>query len=102
MPEKKPSAMTQKIEVAVAKKLAEKKPPNLSLLRRSVGALFLAVWAAFLIAEYFGVVVHPEAFALEHLLTKWSPLFVGLILLAPDALDQLLGLLKTFRIVKRP
>ena len=103
---KKPvSSLTQKIDAAVIAKLAKnEKHDRLSLARRVTGALLLALWAGFLAGEYFQLVAHPGDFSLEHMLTKWSPLFVGLLLLAPDAFERLaafMGTLKGLRITKK-
>lgn len=102
---KSTSGMTEKIDAAVARKLAKTgKHGHIPVARRVTGALLLALWAGFLAGEYFQLVDHPEDFALEHMMTKWSPLFVGLVLLAPDAFDKFtgwVGSLKGLRITKK-
>ncbi len=62
----------------------------------------LFVWVLFLIGEFFHLVEHRGDF--EHTLTKWSPLFVGLVLLSRTAFHKLTDLivkLKGLRIVSR-
>lgn len=96
MPDKK--STTTKIRAIVAES------GNISLVKHVVGLALLALWAVFLVGEYFGLVQHPEAFSWEHMLTKWSPLVVGLAIFAPEVLDKVAGLpamLKGWRIIKK-
>lgn len=58
-------------------------------LRRVMGAAAIGMWMIFMMAEFFHWVDHQDTFG--HDLTKWSPLFVGLLLLAPDAFDKLVA-----------
>ena len=88
------------MEAKARKEATHKKPP---LLRRIMGAISLGLWMLFMIAEFFHWVEHIDTFG--HDLTKWSPLFVGFLLLAPDAFDRLLvvvGRLKGLKISLPP
>ena len=71
---------------ALEKQQTRRKPP---LLRRIMGAIVLGVWLIFTMAEFFHWVEHVDTFG--HDLTKWSPLFIGVLLLAPDAFDRLVA-----------
>jgi len=96
MPDKKSTASRLKTIVADQGKLL--------VIKHIVGVVFLALWAVFLVGEYFGFRQHPETFSWEHMLTKWSPLVVGLAIFAPEVLDKVAGLpamLKGWRITKK-
>ena len=80
------------MELKAAQEQKQQKP---SLLRRIMGAAGIGLWMLFITAEFFHFVEHAETFA--HDLTKWSPLFVGLVLLAPDAFDKITDLLGRLR-----
>lgn len=86
--EKVAAAIEARHRKEMAKKDRHEKPP---LLRRIMGAVALGVWLLFQVAEFFHWVEHVETFA--HDLTKWSPLFIGILLLAPDAFDRLMAFL---------
>ncbi|KKK92491.1 hypothetical protein LCGC14_2702400 [marine sediment metagenome] len=86
-----------------ARKDAAERKQKTFPLRRIMGALALGMWMMFLTAEFFNVVTHVET--LGHDFTKWSPLFVGLLLLAPDAFDRLVvfaGRLKGLKVSLPP
>ncbi len=82
------AALEERYKKEQAKKARHEKPP---LLRRIMGAVALSVWLLFQVAEFFHWVEHVES--LGHDLTKWSPLFIGILLLAPDAFDRLMTFL---------
>jgi len=67
------------------------RPKRKDPIRRIMGAVSLGVWLLFQIGEFFHLVEHQDT--LGHDLTAWSPLFVGLLLLAPDAFDRLVAFL---------
>ena len=99
--------LTAKIDAA-ALKIAERHARELakgnkpSRAEQIVGGVLLGVWCLFLIGEYFHIVGHREGF--QHLLTKWSPLFVGLALLSRTAFHRIADLLvklKGLRIVSK-
>ena len=74
---------------AVKDRAAAQHEQKIFPLRRIMGAVALGVWLIFMMGEFFNLVEYADAFG--HDLTKWSPLFVGLLLLAPDAFDKLVA-----------
>jgi hypothetical protein len=93
--EKVVAALEERYKKEQAKKARHEKPP---LLRRIMGTIALGVWMLFMVAEFFHWVEHVET--LGHDLTKWSPLFIGILLLAPDAFDRLMGFLARMKGIK--
>jgi len=90
MPAKRGSSGTR-FDAAVLHALEKQhtRPKRKDPIRRIMGAVALGVWLLFMIGEFFHLVEHQETFG--HDLTKWSPLLVGLLLLAPDAFERLVA-----------
>ena len=100
MPGRISSGLRARMDAAALKVVARRHKP--SLLEQIVGGGLIGVWAIFLIGEFFHLVEHREG--LQHLLTKWSPLLVGLALLSRTAFHRITGLLvklKGLRIVSK-
>jgi len=89
------AALEERHRKEMAKKARHEKPP---LLRRIMGAVMLSVWLIFQVAEFFHWVEHIDSF--RHDLTEWSPLFIGILLLAPDAFDRLMTFLARMKGIK--
>jgi hypothetical protein len=94
-PKRPSSGLTAKIDAAVIHRMEKKAlaaaahEQKTFPLRRVMGAVALGVWMIFMMTEFFHWVEHVDSFG--HDLTKWAPLFVGLLLLAPDAFDKLVA-----------
>lgn len=97
-PKRKSKGITAIIDAKVLRALEKKAQKDAAAteheqktfpLRRVMGAVALGVWMIFMIAEFFHWVEHIDSFG--HNLTKWAPLFVGILLLAPDAFDKLVA-----------
>lgn len=74
---------------SVARRIEKKKPH--SLLRRAMGAMAIGIWLLFVVARVFEWIPATNE-GWEMRAVFWSPLFVGLALLAPDAFDKIAAL----------
>ncbi len=81
--------MIKALEAQALKSHEDKK--KLSVPRQIAGYGLIAIWALFLVAEFFHIVPHEDT--IGHKILQWSPLVIGLALVAPDVIDRVKELL---------
>lgn len=62
------------------------KKPKPTGMRAFVGWSLIGIWTLFLVAEFFHFVEHENT--IGHIALQWSPMVVGLALVAPDVIDK--------------
>lgn len=77
------AALETKARAEVEHRAKKHKPTG---MRAVVGWSLIGIWTLFLVAEFFHLVEHENN--LGHIALQWSPLVVGLALVAPDVIDK--------------